>query len=121
MGGGRRSLSLTLPASASPFGTHFPGDDQYRSASAFGSRHAAPPQAAIGGRPTTAADDLELLLRSVSPIQKFLDELLKAHFGVGFTGRRLLQELVDLDHLPARRGKSWCFVWKYFLTLTRRL
>lgn len=86
--------------------TH-PEDKQYRSSSAFGSWHAAPSQAAIGGCPATAADDLKLFLRPVCPVQKFLDELLKAHFGIGFTGRRLLQELVDLDHLPERRGKSW--------------
>lgn len=78
----------------------------YRSAGAFGSRDAAPSQAAVGGRPTAAAYNLELLLGPVSSVQELFDELLETHLGIGFAGGRLLQELVDLDHLPPRGDKK---------------
>jgi len=60
-------------------------------------------QAAVG-RAAAAADDLQLLLCAVGAVQQLLDELLQSHLGVGLTRRRLLQELVDLGHLPAGGG-----------------
>lgn len=68
----------------------------------FGSLQAAVSQAAVGGG-GTAADDLELLLSAVGPVQQLLDELLKTHFGAGFTRSCFLQELVDLGHLPEKK------------------
>ena len=61
---------------------------------------AATAKAAVG-RAAAAADDLQLLLGAVCAVQQLLDELLQAHLGVGLARRRLLQELVDLGHLPA--------------------
>lgn len=73
---------------------------RYRSAGSLGPRCAAASQAAIWGSAAAAADDLELLLSPVRPVQQLLDEVLETDLGVGLTGSRLLQELVNLQHLP---------------------
>lgn len=70
----------------------------YLSSIRFGSLQTAVSQAAVGGG-GTAADDLELFLSTVSPVQQLLDELLKTHFSIGFTRSRFLQKVVDLGHL----------------------
>lgn len=59
-------------------------------------------QASVG-RGAAAADDLQLLFGAVGSFQQLLDELLQANFGVGLARRSLLQELVDLGHLPEER------------------
>lgn len=67
---------------------------------------AAASQAAIR-RGATAADDLQLFFGPVGSVQKLLNELLQAHLSVGFTGRRLLKELVNLGDLPVgTRGRG---------------
>ncbi len=67
---------------------------------------AAASQAAVR-RGATAADDLQLFFGAVRSVQQLLNELLQPHFGVGFTCRRLLKELVDLGNFPeGREGNS---------------
>lgn len=53
---------------------------------------------------TAAADDLQLALRTVGPLKELLDELLQPQLGAGLPSCRLLQELVDLHHLPGPRA-----------------
>lgn len=69
---------------------------------ALGGLQAAAAQAAVG-RGAAAADDLQLLLGAVRPVQQLLDELLQTHLGVGLARRRLLEELVDLCNFPGGR------------------
>ena len=57
-------------------------------------------QAGTGSAATAAADDLQLPLGAVSPLEELLDELLQPQLGAGLPRRRLLQELVNLHHLP---------------------
>lgn len=55
----------------------------------------------------TAADDLQLFFGAVRSVQQLLNELLQSHFGIGFTRRRLLKELVDLgDFSEGREGNG---------------
>lgn len=70
---------------------------------------AASSQAAIWCGATTA-DDLQLFFCTVGSVQQFLDELLQAHLGVGFTCCRLLKELVNLGDLPEGRGRTEALV-----------
>ena len=64
-------------------------------------------QAGTGRAATAAADDLQLPLSPVSPLEELLDELLQPQLGTGLPRRRLLQELVDLHHLPGPRAVSY--------------
>lgn len=54
----------------------------------------------------TAADDLQLFFGTVGAVQQLLNKLLQAYLGVGFTRRRLLQELVNLGNLPEGGGEQ---------------
>lgn len=71
------------------------------------------PQAGAGCAATAAADDLQLTLSTVGPLQEFLDELLQAQLGTGLPRCCLLQELVNLYHLPGTeavfysRASAW--------------
>lgn len=56
---------------------------------------------------TAAADDLQLPFGTVSPLQELLDELLQPQLGAGLSCRSLLQELVDLHHLPGPGAISY--------------
>ena len=64
-------------------------------------------QAGAGRAATAAADDLQLPLGPVSPLEQLLDELLQPQLGAGLPRRRLLQELVDLYHLPGPGAVSY--------------
>lgn len=64
-------------------------------------------QAGTGRAATAAADDLQLSLSTVSPLKEFLNELLQPQLGAGLPRRCLLQELVDLHHLPGPRAVSY--------------
>lgn len=64
-------------------------------------------QAGTGRAATAAADDLQLPLGPVGPLEELLDELLQPQLGAGLPRRRLLQELVDLHHLPGPRAVSY--------------
>lgn len=77
----------------------------YCSAGSLSAWRSAASQTAVRSRSTAAADDLKLLLSPVCPIQQLLNEVLQAHLGVGLAGGRLLQELVNLQHLPVREGQ----------------
>lgn len=66
---------------------------------------AAAPQAAVRCG-ATAADDLQLFFGTVCSVQQLLNELLQPHFGIGFTCRRLLKELVNLGNFPVRKEGS---------------
>lgn len=57
-------------------------------------------QAGTGSTATAAADDLQLPLSAVGPLEELLDELLQPQLGAGLPRRCLLQELVNLHHLP---------------------
>lgn len=65
----------------------------------LGGLQAAVSQAAVGCG-ATAADDLQLFLGAVGSVQQLLNKLLQADFSVGLPRRGVLQELVDLCHLP---------------------
>lgn len=56
---------------------------------------------------TATADDLQLPFGTVSPLQELLDELLQPQLGAGLSCRSLLQELVDLHHLPGPGAISY--------------
>lgn len=73
--------------------------DPHLASVALSGLKAAASQAAIG-RGATAADDLQLFFGAVRSVQQLLDELLQPHFGVGFTCRRLLEELINLGDFP---------------------
>lgn len=79
-------------------GTHHSAGTPGTRPSAASSPSAA--QAGAGRAATAAADDLQLPLGAVGALQKLLDELLQPQLGAGLPRRRLLQELVDLHHLP---------------------
>lgn len=72
----------------------------------LGSLQTAVSQAAVGGG-GTAADNLELFLSTVGPVQQLLDELLKTQFSIGFTRSCFLQELINLGHLSKWGGNEW--------------
>lgn len=77
----------------------------YLSSIRFGSLQTAVSQAAVGGG-GTAADNLELFLSTVGPVQQLFDKLLKTQFSIGFTRSCFLQELVDLGHLSEWGGNE---------------
>lgn len=77
----------------------------YLSSIRFGSLQTAVSQAAIGGG-GTAADNLELFLSTVGPVQQLFDKLLKTQFSIGFTCSCFLQKLVDLGHLSESGGNE---------------
>jgi hypothetical protein len=64
-------------------------------------------QAGTGCAATAAADDLQLALGPVCTLQELLDELLQPQLGTGLPSCRLLQELVDLHHLPRPGAVSY--------------
>lgn len=57
-------------------------------------------QACAGCAAAAAADNLQLPLSAICPLQQLLDELLQPQLGTGLPCCCLLQELVDLHHLP---------------------
>lgn len=84
----------------------------HRSAGAPGARpSAASPssaaQAGAGCAAAATADDLQLPLGAVSPLKELLDELLQPQLGTGLPRCRLLQELVNLHHLPGPGAVSY--------------
>lgn len=56
---------------------------------------------------TAATDDLQLALSPVCALQELLNELLQPQLGTGLPSCRLLQELVDLHHLPGPGAVSY--------------
>ena len=63
-----------------------------------------------------AADDLQLPFGAVRPLQELLNELLQPQLGAGLPCRRLLQELVDLHHLPGPGAVSYPRASAWLLT-----
>lgn len=84
----------------------------YHSAWAPGARPSATcatstAQAGARGASTAAADDLQLPFSTVGTLKELLNELLQPQLGTGFPRRCLLQELVDLHHLPGPAAVSY--------------